>query len=236
MPIPRILGFAGPAGVGKDKAASAVQEAFGHEPTSIADLLKDIAARCYDVDVSVLEDARVALRAGRALTDSQRRKIESVRQMLWRIGDAMKTVDPDCLMRGALRFADMSVPLRAGKPPPKSCVADGLVLRPKVVFTDVRNPNEVRMIRERGGEVIRLVGPSLWGKPPSGDSRIEDLNLPVLDVSAAAETSITLLRAGSAEPDRPFNGRVIGFLVEKYGGDEFLDSDLDMSETSDVDA
>lgn len=236
MPIPRILGFAGPAGVGKDKAASAVQEAFGHEPTSIADLLKDIAARCYDVEVGLLDDARDALRAGRALTESQQRKIESVRQMLWRIGDAMKTVDPDCLMRGALKFADMAVPLRVGKPPPKSCVADGLVLRPKVVFTDVRNPNEVRMIRERGGEVIRLVGPSLWGKAPKGDSRIEDLDLPVLDVTAAAETSITLLRAGANEPDRPFNGRVIGFLVERYGGEEFLDYDIDMSETPDVDA
>lgn len=241
MAVPRILGFAGPAGSGKDRAGRAVQDAFGHEPTAIADLLKDIAARCYDVDVGLLEDAREALAAGKTLTESQARKIAEVRAALWRIGDAMKTVDPDCLIRGAMRFADMAVPARACKPAPKGCVKDGGMLRAKVVFTDVRNPNEIRWIRERGGAVVKIQGPSLWGPKPVhvvADNRLETDDLPVLDVSAVAEECITLQRAGSPEPWRRFNARVVGWLVEHFGGDASLDldNDIEMAQTpEDVD-
>lgn len=208
MRLPRIIGLAGHAGVGKTTTARALEEGYGYEVGSFAGGLKEVAVRFFGLDLGPLNRAKAVWASGRAPSEEQKAAAGVVRRRLWEIGRAMLALDPECLDRAAMHFADQGVAaLRPGERGSSSLVLcpDG-IYRPKVVFDDVRRASELRSIRSRGGEVLWLDGPTSF--PVDGrDTEISPSDcLCTVDVSWAANEARAIRASGRKQEARQVFG------------------------------
>jgi hypothetical protein len=134
----RIIGLTGRAGSGKSTCAAWLRDTCGAHVASFAAPLKEMAIRVYaltpgQVYGTQAEKERIDPRYGR-----------SGRQLLQYLGTEVcrDLLGPDVWIRAAFARLERVDPLPS-----------------LVVFEDLRFPNEAQAIRDRGGEVIRLVCP-----------------------------------------------------------------------------
>lgn len=163
-----IIGLSGYAQVGKDTVGAILVEHHGYTRLSFAQTLKDVlldvnprVGMCrmletwdfaYNQGLNV-NHAGHCQSADPAMFDWEYAKKEpEVRRLLQALGVAMRThVGPDVWVDAVMRQYDaLSVP---------HATLSGFETIPKVVITDVRFPNEAQAIRERGGQVWRIVRP-----------------------------------------------------------------------------
>lgn len=154
----RLVGLAGLAGSGKDEAAQALITC-GWQRRAFADKLRDflvavnpivVAPKCepmnWDDDAcfGTPEPIRLADEVLSGGWDQAKRLIPEVRQLLQRVGtEAGRAVlGTDVWVNATLN----DLPDSTKRP---------------VVVTDVRFPNEVQAIRERGGIVVQIVRPGV---------------------------------------------------------------------------
>lgn len=232
MAPPRIVGLAGKAGAGKSLIAKAMEEAWGFESHSFAQLLRDLAAGAYRVNVGDLSRAKAVLRTGGTLNPQMLAAANEVRAKLWAIANGLRAIFPGVnpMVNYALAFADMEIPPRSGQNIPRQVVLehgpDGDMWRPKVVFDDVRRQDEAAAIRERGGMVVWVSGRSLWGSEvPVTDTNITagDCDL-VLDMNKTVERADRLReRSRRTEADALFAGDALRLLDKAYGFSKALE-------------
>lgn len=135
----QVIGFCGYAGSGKDEAAKALVE-LGWERIAFADPIREIAL-AIDPIVSMKGFRLATLVRRHGWTKAK--ELGEVRRLLQRIGtEAGRNILGEFFWSeiGHNRAID------CGK---------------NVVFTDVRFHNEVEMIRELGGKIIRIVRPGV---------------------------------------------------------------------------
>ncbi len=128
-----VIGLAGKFGSGKDTAAALIQEAFPEQKwrvISFARLVKQVVATLTSTTLEQnLSDAGKQT-VPRGFTDS----LSTLQQ---KVGMAMRSIDEQVWIKAA--FASVA---------PED----------NVIITDVRFPNELRVIHEHQGMVIRLFG------------------------------------------------------------------------------
>ncbi len=140
-----LLGLCGYAGVGKDTAAQILLEEFGFQRIAFADPMKQ-ALLALDPLIPTAEDPQQTLRlsAFAAHTPwSALKEHAEVRRLLQVLGTEVgrNLFDTDLWVKLAERKLE-------------STLAVG-----HAVFTDVRFPNEARLIRRYGGFLVRLERP-----------------------------------------------------------------------------
>jgi hypothetical protein len=136
-----IIGICGLIGSGKDTIAAHLVQAYGYSRYSWATPLKDIAAVLFGWDRDMLEGTTSELRAARELRDdwwsSRLDKEWSPRYALQYVGTEVmrNSLHPDIwVLAGQRRIRDMG----------------------DVVIPDTRFPNEIRALREMGGQIWRV--------------------------------------------------------------------------------
>ncbi|MFO0758712.1 MAG: hypothetical protein U0359_19625 [Byssovorax sp.] len=129
--IPLILGICGKSGAGKDTIAAHLRDRHGFARVAVADRLKRLTVLAFDFSDDQLWGS------GRDLPDA--RFGLTPREIYQRMGDALRSIHPETLVRGWL--ADASVHLAAGV---------------SVVCPDIRTPLEVAALRRAGGLLWRV--------------------------------------------------------------------------------
>lgn len=144
--LPPIVGFAGYGQTGKDTAAGIVAANYDFEHRSFADPMKRVALKL--LRVSNPDVAYVIERRG---WEYAKRNIDWLRGYLQTLGtDAMRAEDEAVWVRMAL---------------------DQPTDNEGIVVSDVRFPNEMRAIQERGGKVYRIHRPG-YGPANSHESEV----------------------------------------------------------------
>ncbi|CAB4131047.1 hypothetical protein UFOVP130_55 [uncultured Caudovirales phage] len=137
---PRIIGLCGHMGVGKD-AAAAMLSMIGYTRIAFADQVRDEVADCIQqgmVPKKAMDRAYLPDDIRRASVEEVWAKptSERMRRILqWWGTEYRRDEDPDYWTRSALKLAEAI---------------------PYCVFSDVRFPNEVQAIRDRGGVVWKI--------------------------------------------------------------------------------
>lgn len=158
-----LIGIAGPARSGKGLLANVILEEFTRQELrarirSFADPLKRITGEFFSLDPDQLWGERkdqVDLRYG-----------WTPRHALQQLGDALLALDPKIIVLG-----------------PRSPIhAQGL---DAVIIQDVRNPEEAREIRARGGFVAKIVGrrPPVSGAGHRTEARFEEIEADVVIIN-----------------------------------------------------
>lgn len=143
--LPPIIGFSGYGRTGKDTAAEVVAENCGFEHRAFADPMKRVALKLLRVSRPNTATFIEGHGWERAKED-----IPWLRDYLQHLGtDAMRAEDEDVWVRMAL---------------------DQPTEQNGIVISDVRFPNEMRAIQERGGVVYRIYRP---GYGPANDHESE---------------------------------------------------------------
>ncbi|MEU7039830.1 hypothetical protein AB0A77_02075 [Streptomyces varsoviensis] len=138
------IGLLGRARSGKDTAGKWLVERRGYERVAFADPLKEAALKLDPLvragSWSRLSDV-VAVEGWEYAKDDY----PEVRRVLQHIGQSIRDLDPDFWLRQTLKAVD-DVEERFGRP---------------VVITDVRYPNEVAALRERGFRLAYIDRPGV---------------------------------------------------------------------------
>lgn len=152
----QVIGFCGYAGSGKDEAAKALVE-DGWQRVSFADPIREMALAIDPIiGVQFIESTgRMGeiQRLSRIVEESSwnnAKQFSEVRRLLQRIGT-----------EAGRDILGQDVWVNIGRDRALSCGKS-------VVFTDVRFPNEVAMIRELGGQIVRIYRPGVG--PANGHS------------------------------------------------------------------
>lgn len=132
----RIVGICGSAGAGKSTAAKYLVDNYGFMKMSFADPIKAIAKNLFP-------DAPVGDRGGAPLPSKYRRFYQQFGT------DAARCVDPDVWVR---LMRDRIESYLASQPQSEY----------RVVIDDLRFPNEVEMVQEYDGGVIRISLHQSW--------------------------------------------------------------------------
>ena len=191
-----VIGLAGLAGSGKSTTAHHLIRHYGFCEASFAESLKQLVAREFGYDRSMLDDFDFKE------TPDLRWNGVTPREILQIIGtDAFRRIDPDFWCKRLFKQLD-----KIGR--------QGIE---RWVIPDVRFPNEVEYIRALGGEV--------WGIQKSGGRRtvssdheserhipelIRSANKLLMAVSGDTETllrQVTVFMLGSDSPISPAAGR-----------------------------
>jgi hypothetical protein len=157
----RIYGICGLAGSGKDTIANILIDKHGYVKLSFGGVLKDIAATIFSWDRELLEGATIESRKWREEVDpwwSERLQINHLTPR-----KALQYIGTD-LFRHHFHD-DIWV----------ACVERKLSLYPRVVITDCRFPNEIKLIRKAGGKIIRVQRGELPGWFPLYEKGILDV-------------------------------------------------------------
>jgi hypothetical protein len=188
-----IIGLTGHARAGKDSVAAYLVEHYGFGRVAFADALREAALAldpiiAADYDRALLNLGRKTGVAGRrfgrlsefveAFGWEGAKEIGEVRRTLQRYGVAIREMDPEFWIRTAL--APMAY---MGRP---------------VVVTDVRFPNEVDAVRNRGGLLVRVRRPGATGNGHISEHAIDHIAADVdiantgtlADLTAAVERQI----------------------------------------------
>ncbi len=129
--VPLLLGICGKSGAGKDTIAAHLRERHGFRRVAVADRLKRLTVLAFDLSEDQLWGS------GRDAPDP--RFGLTPREIYQRMGDALRAIHPETLVRGWL--ADARVHLDQGLP---------------VVSPDIRTPLEVEALRRAGGLLWRV--------------------------------------------------------------------------------
>jgi hypothetical protein len=182
-----IIGLGGHARSGKDTVAAYLIERYGFVRYAFADALRYAALALdpivdFSWDIDAITWARTNVRLSEVVAaegwETAKERPE-VRRTLQRYGVAIRELQPDFWINAAL-----------------SKVADET--RP-VVVTDVRFPNEVDAIRDRGGLFARVTRPGATGNGHISEHAIDhipaDINLDnsgsLLDLAAVVDRALT---------------------------------------------
>jgi hypothetical protein len=138
----RFVGIAGRSGAGKDTLAERLVVHHQFHRVAIADPLKDLAARAFDLDREQLWGAR------RNIVDV--RWDLTPRQLYQKLGDALRGCHPETMTRLWLRT-----------------VEHHRTLGHHVVTPDIRLPTELDAVRTAGGVLWRIERPG-QPLPPGG--------------------------------------------------------------------
>jgi len=158
----KIVAFSGKRGSGKDAAADVLAREFGFARVALAEPLKT-----FLTTVLGLPDDDLRVWGPSGMREETIPSVgRSVREMLQTLGTewGRESVHPDlwidCLLRRCASYERESLDvLRAGGSVFDDAKRMGRY-HDRFVVTDVRFPNEVRRLRERGGVVVRLRRPS----------------------------------------------------------------------------
>ena len=162
-----IVGLAGKMGAGKDFVADVLVKEYGFHRVAFADQIKavleeiDPLVEGHDVPLTYLTEWYGGW--------DEVKKYQGVRTLLQRTGVAMRRLDPDVWVKAAFEHVD---PLD------------------RVVVTDVRFENEVRIIQGLRGTVYRVTGRG--GSTTSTGSHVsetalDNLKLPEIDNSGTID-------------------------------------------------
>lgn len=138
-----LLGLIGKKRSGKDTFAATLVEDLGYVRVAFADPLKEVALAInpiVDVDLGAPEYLADIV-AAHGWEDAK--GYGDVRRFLQELGVAIRTLDPDFwlnIAKARIEALDSETP---------------------VVITDVRFPNEAEAVVELGGDVVRIVRPSI---------------------------------------------------------------------------
>ncbi|MFF4478688.1 hypothetical protein ACFY1A_16960 [Streptomyces sp. NPDC001520] len=141
------IGILGRARSGKDTAGRWLVENRGYNRVAFADPLRDAALKLDPI----IDDGNVgysfhAMRLSEIVGGygwERAKEIGDTRRILQELGSAIRDLDPDFWLRQALKTADEASE-RTGLP---------------CVVTDVRYPNEVAALRERGWHLVYVDRP-----------------------------------------------------------------------------
>lgn len=151
---PNIIGFCGAAGSGKDEAARVLCEEFGYTKRSFADTLRrEIADLLRDRPTTgfpgYVLDAIGACLTLRETDPWLKPTPPAMRALLQRYGtDFRRTQDIDYWVNAELQTLPMCG---------------------RFVYTDVRFPNEVRLVRSLGGSMFRVDRPGYGPTPHASE-------------------------------------------------------------------
>lgn len=158
---PALIGVTGKARSGKDTTAAHLIARYGYVRYAFADVLREAALALDPIIDHVIEEHDYAstLRFLRLSEVVEAEGWEAakghpeVRRTLQNYGVAIRAVQPDFWVNVAMRKVDLD-------------------FRPAVV-TDVRFPNEVDAIRDRGGVLVRVVRPGAVGNGHISETAID---------------------------------------------------------------
>jgi hypothetical protein len=137
-----LVGLIGKKRSGKDTVAAYLVKEHGFIRVAFADALKEVAEWLNPlIPLPGGEIVRLRDHVARVGWEAAKENVE-VRRVLQELGLAVRNVSPGVWIRAAFAYAD--VELSAGQ---------------SVVVTDVRFPDEIVAIRERGGELWRVERP-----------------------------------------------------------------------------
>lgn len=133
-----LLGIVGKKGAGKDTVADHLVTRHGYEKRAFAAPIKEVCAILFQIPPGSFEDfyekERVVPRHGL-----------SPRQMMQKLGTMFREHAPDFWLRHFLTWYD-SVSSRR---------------QSRVVVTDIRYQNELDLIKDLGGTILRVVRPEM---------------------------------------------------------------------------
>lgn len=138
----RLVGLMGLAGAGKDTAADVLTREHGYRRRAFADGVRELALAA---DPIIGDDGNMCLSdlvGERGWDYAKRAYPDEVRGLLQRLGAGARRIDPDIWVRRVVTLVDdqPDVP---------------------TVITDVRYPNEVAAIRDRGGVLVWVHRPGV---------------------------------------------------------------------------
>lgn len=171
-----ILGITGKLGSGKDTVGAILVEQYGYQRVAFADALKNLA---YDLNPIVFEhttDEGLCSVRLQEFVDSQgwetaKRDNPEIRRTLQALGVAARdNLDPDVWVKVVAEDID-------------SLEGDGY----PVVITDVRFPNEARMILYSGGQVYRVERPGFDGDGHATETALDKYEFPTIDNSGTID-------------------------------------------------
>ena len=172
---PRIIGLSGLAGAGKDTAAGILHEHFGYAPLSFAHRLKEGVASIFGYDRSMLsgnsEESRVWRESPDKYFSDKMGKEITPRKILQIVGT-------ECLRNGFHEDVWVMLLERELKKFENQCF----------VVSDVRFPNEQKMLRSLGAELWEIRPPILpeWVETFKKDGKVPE-NIHVTESSWMSE-------------------------------------------------
>lgn len=149
---PIVIGLCGRAGAGKTTAAEYLRDRYDFECVAFADALKDCLALLMadrGIDHAVLHEPLLKAQELPAMHHA------TARRLMQTLGDWGRQVHPDLWVQQLAH--------RAGLGDGRSPVHDRLCI------TDVRYPNEERLVHDAGGALLRITRRA----NPMGDRRID---------------------------------------------------------------
>jgi hypothetical protein len=146
-----VIGLIGPAQSGKDSVGAVLVEEFGYTRISFADAVRDVALAINPIVGLTFRPPAVRVERVSTLVEAlgweEAKQTPEVRHLLQRIGTeaGRNILGPDVWVEVAARKADDLCGFGQPGPP--------------FVFTDVRFENEVSLVREFDGYVVRVQRP-----------------------------------------------------------------------------
>ena len=165
-----LIGIIGLKGSGKDTAGDFLAKEYGFEKQSFANALKDVVSVLFNWDREMLEGSTPESREQREIADPW---WSEKLGMTWTPRYALQYMGTDVLRKQF--FDGMWV----------SSVENKIATNPNTdfVITDVRFPNEMKMIKDNGGHLIQITR----GPKPAWWSH-------AVDAVAGSQTSIGVMR------------------------------------------
>lgn len=155
----KLIGLVGFAGSGKDTVASYLNQELDFNKVAFAAALKDVLAAMFGWPRDMIEGATKESRAWREEPDLWwEENLNWSKHPLSRLRArftpraAMQLVGTNLLRK---EFCDGLWLLRVKKQLEET-LSDPILVSNKIVITDCRFPNEIRLIKEKGGSIIRV--------------------------------------------------------------------------------
>lgn len=193
-----LIGFMGAAGSGKSTAAAHLVKEHGFVELTMAGPLKDLCARFFGWDRSRLDELEY-----KEEQDPNLPKGWTRRRVLQFVGtECMRFIDPDIWVKKVLRQMD-------------EVWKDDESAKTPIVISDIRFPNEVKLIHANEGAVVRVerIDPNFENATPAHASEsalakfvpgyVLRAEFGVDRVQAATDRMIGLLNREQAALDEP---------------------------------
>lgn len=151
----KLIGLIGAAGSGKSTAAAHLVKEYGFVELTLAGPLKDLCAKFFGWDRDRLDELEYKEEQDPLLPEDWTR-----RRVLQHVGtQGMRAIDPDVWVKKVLRQMDVIW-----------CDDDATNI--PIVISDVRFPNEVKLIQANGGIIVRVerIDPNFESTTPVHES------------------------------------------------------------------